>query len=248
MDILTSFLLFFVGFFLGLFGGGGGILLVPILTQVAKLPYFLATSYSLFLVGVTAFLGSLYHIKKKNILYKQAFEIIIPVTIISVLTRNFLYPILPEVLFSLPKDQLLYFLFILVMILSALLMLKKKITINNVSLSTKVLLFLLLGLLTGLTGLGGGFLLVPILVIFYKQSIKYAIPTSLFIISLNLLVTFLFEKKILLDFSFLLTSLLVVLLGFGFGIFLLKKINPSYLKKYFAYFLIILAIILLLNF
>lgn len=93
MDILTSFLLFFVGFFLGLFGGGGGILLVPILTQVAKLPYFLATSYSLFLVGVTAFLGSLYHIKKKNILYKQAFEIIIPVTIISVLTRNFLYPI-----------------------------------------------------------------------------------------------------------------------------------------------------------
>lgn len=134
------------------------------------------------------------------------------------------------------------------MILSALLMLKKKITINNVSLSTKVLLFLLLGLLTGLTGLGGGFLLVPILVIFYKQSIKYAIPTSLFIISLNLLVTFLFEEKILLDFSFLVTSLLVVLLGFGFGIFLLKKINPSYLKKYFAYFLIILAIILLLNF
>ena len=248
MEVLTYFLLFFVGLFLGLFGGGGGILLVPILTQVAKLPYFLATSYSLFLVGVTAFLGSLYHFKKKNILYKQAFEIIIPVTIISIITRNFLYPFLPEILFSFSKDQFLYLLFILVMILSALLMLKKNITIANVSFSIKIFLFLLLGLLTGLTGLGGGFLLVPILVIFYHQSINYAIPTSLFIIALNLLVTFLFEKKILLDFSFLLTSLVIVLLGFVFGIFLLKKINSSDLKKYFAYFLIILAIVLLLNF
>jgi uncharacterized membrane protein YfcA len=251
---LYFYLFFFVGIFLGLFGGGGGILIVPILTQITKINYFLATKYSLILVGITALIGSLYHLKKKNILFKEAFYIIIPATITSIITRNFIYDIIPITIFGISKDTILYLIFIVMMILSALMMLEfkfKKTTfkkINKNKDNKKLELFsisIFLGLLTGLTGLGGGFLIVPIMIAYFNSEIKKAISTSLFIIAINLVITFLFEMNMDLDYVFLMQSLIATILGFILGIYILNRTNTQILKKLFAIFLLVLSIILL---
>ena len=249
MDILTLIGLFFVGLFLGLLGGGGAVILVPLLTQVTNFPFLIATSYSLIIIGITAFLGSIPNILNNKIKYFQAITILIPAILSTILTRKYLIEILPQTIFNLNKENYLFLLFILIMFVSAIIMLKPYENRNYKPKPCNFLLLLFisifLGILTGLTGLGGGFLIIPTLIILCKLDVKLAISTSLFIIALNTLIAGLSEIHLLFENNFLIYSIILTLVGFAFGKYLQKFISNTYLRKFFGIFLICLSIILL---
>ncbi|EPR72525.1 hypothetical protein ADIWIN_2415 [Winogradskyella psychrotolerans RS-3] len=245
-----------VGLVLGLIGGGGSILTVPILVYFLGFSPIVATGYSLFIVGSTALVGTIRNIKKNTIDFKTAIIFAIP-SILTVFTvRSLVIPNLPEVLFSVGNFQLtnslfIMLLFAIIMLLAGWSMIKSKV-VNKEGVVTKfdnTHYFAIgtqaigIGALAGLVGAGGGFLIVPALVLLVKLPIKKAISTSLFIIAIQSLIGFLGDLKTLtIDWHFLITFTVISIVGIFIGLTLSKKISPKKLKRGFGYFTIIMAI------
>ncbi len=241
-----------MGLILGLIGAGGSILTVPILVYCFKMPAFQATTYSLLIVGVTAFFGAISYQKKGLVDLKSAFIFAVPAAFCVFLTRSFLIPNLPEFIFNIHKEDALMLGFALLMIVAATSMLKSKNlpqkNTENQKTSIAKLVFGsgAIGSLTGLVGVGGGFLIVPTLINLFALDAKKAIGTSLVVIAANSFIGFksdvIFGEK--LDWLMLLSLCLATLIGMIAGIFLSKKIDSSSLKKIFAYFVILVAILI----
>jgi len=248
-----------VGLVLGLIGGGGSILTVPILVYFLGFSPIIATSYSLFVVGSTALVGTIRNIKKKTIDFKTAIIFAIPSIITVFMVRSLVIPNLPEVLFSIGNFSLtnslfIMLLFALIMLLAGWSMVKSKEVTkdkeiktydNNhfIAISTQAIG---IGVLAGLVGAGGGFLIVPALVLLVKLPIKKAISTSLFIIAIQSLIGFLGDLKTLsIDWQFLITFTIISILGIFIGLALSKKISAKGLKKGFGYFTLVMAIYIL---
>jgi uncharacterized membrane protein YfcA len=248
-----------VGLVLGLIGGGGSILTVPILVYFLGFSPIVATGYSLFVVGSTALVGTLRNIKENQIDFKTAIVFAIPSIITVFMVRSLVIPNLPEVMFSISSFKLtnslfIMLLFAIIMLLAGWSMIKSK-TIPN---DTEIQKFDIshyftigtqaigIGVLAGLVGAGGGFLIVPALALLVKLPIKKAISTSLFIIAIQSLVGFLGDLNTLtIDWKFLLTFTAISIVGIFIGLALSKKISPKRLKKGFGYFTIIMAIYIL---
>ncbi|NRD22991.1 sulfite exporter TauE/SafE family protein [Winogradskyella litoriviva] len=245
-----------VGLVLGLIGGGGSILTVPILVYFLGFSPILATSYSLFVVGSTALIGTLRNIKNNTIDFKTAIIFAIPSILTVFMVRSLVIPNLPEVFFSIGSFNLTNSLFIMllfatIMLLAGWTMIKSKDIIadneikeydNNhyLAIGTQAIG---IGALAGLVGAGGGFLIVPALVLLVKLPIKKAISTSLFIIAIQSLIGFLGDLNTLtIDWKFLITFTLISIVGIFIGLALAKKISPKGLKRGFGYFTIIMAI------
>ncbi|REE27273.1 hypothetical protein DFQ09_101102 [Winogradskyella pacifica] len=245
-----------VGLVLGLIGGGGSILTVPILVYFLGFSPIIATGYSLFIVGSTALVGTVRNIRKKTIDFKTAIIFAIP-SILTVFTvRSLVIPNLPEVLFSIGNFQLtnslfIMLLFAIIMLLAGWSMIKSKV-VNKEGVVTKLdnthyfaigTQAIGIGALAGLVGAGGGFLIVPALVLLVKLPIKKAISTSLFIIAIQSLIGFLGDLKTLtIDWRFLITFTVISIVGIFIGLALSKKISPKKLKRGFGYFTIVMAI------
>lgn len=246
----------FVGLVLGLIGGGGSILTVPILVYFLGFSPIVATGYSLFVVGSTALVGTLRNIKKNTIDFKTAIVFAIPSIITVFIVRSLVIPNLPEVIYSIGDFSLTNSLFI--MLLFALTMLLagwSMITSKDLNTDSKIKEFDIthyftigtqaigIGALAGLVGAGGGFLIVPALVLLVKLPIKKAISTSLFIISIQSLIGFLGDLKTLeIDWEFLITFTIISIVGIFIGLALSKKISAKRLKRGFGYFTITMAI------
>ncbi|WP_282032084.1 sulfite exporter TauE/SafE family protein [Winogradskyella eximia] len=245
-----------VGLVLGLIGGGGSILTVPILVYFLGFSPIIATSYSLFVVGSTALVGTFRNIKKNTIDFKTAIIFAVPSIITVFMVRSLVIPNLPEVIFTIGKFSLTNSLFIMlifavIMLLAGWSMIKSK-TINSenaikdfdnthyFAIGTQAIG---IGALAGLVGAGGGFLIVPALVLLVKLPIKKAISTSLFIIAIQSLIGFLGDLKTLdIDWKFLITFTIISILGIFIGLALSKKISAKGLKKGFGYFTLLMAI------
>jgi uncharacterized protein len=249
MEVLGYIGALLIGLVLGLTGGGGSILTVPILVYLLAIQPVTAMAYSLFIVGITSGFGAFQNYKKGLVDFKNGFLFAIPSFVGVYLTRRFLVPLLPDVFIEAPflvtKDFFLMLLFAIIMILAAYSMLKKKTEkTDNTSVS-----FLQLGLQTfsigiliGLVGAGGGFLIIPALVLFVKLPMKKAVATSLFIITLNSLIGFLGDvQNLSIDWTFLLSFTSLSVVGIFIGIYLNQFINESQLKKGFAYFVLVMA-------
>lgn len=249
MEVLGYIGALLIGLVLGLSGGGGSILTVPILVYLLAIQPVTAMAYSLFIVGITSGFGAFQNYKKGLIDFKNGFLFAIPSFVGVYLTRRFLVPLLPDVFIEKPilvtKDFFLMLLFAIIMILAAYSMLKKKTEkTDNASVS-----FLQLGLQTfsigiliGLVGAGGGFLIIPALVLFVKLPMKKAVATSLFIITLNSLIGFLGDvQNLSIDWRFLLSFTSLSVVGIFIGIYLNQFINEKQLKKGFAYFVLVMA-------
>mgnify|MGYP000002754840 FL=1 len=252
----------FIGLTLGLIGSGGSILTLPILVYIFYVPTELAILYSLFIVGVSSAVGAGKAAYHRNIDYRAAFLFGIPSIISIYLTRNYIMPILPEELFSLggfsfSKDIYLLFLFSIVMFIAAYKMIKsdsaKEIPIsknsNSFSFVVKLILQgLLVGLLAGLIGAGGGFVIIPVLINLMRLPMQKAVGTSLLIIALNASVGFLgtFQQHPTIDWSLLLYVSAASVVGIFIGLLLGTKIKGSKLKKYFGYFVLLMAIYIVL--
>ena len=242
-----------IGVFLGLIGGGGSILAVPVLAYLFAVDEKVATAYSLFIVGTSALLGGLKQHFKGYVDWRTAFVFGIPAIIGVSVVRHYIVPALPDVLFSMgnfefTRRMAMFGLFAILMIPAALSMLTER--KEKISRSTQVkynyTFILIEGLLVGVTGLigaGGGFLIIPALVVLAKVKMKIAIGTSLVIIAFKSLLGFFLGDAltITIDWQFLVSFTGLSLLGIVIGSYLGNFIDSKKLKKGFSYFIFVMA-------
>ena len=256
MEILGYVGALFIGLVLGLTGGGGSILTVPILVYLMSINPVTATAYSLFIVGTTSTFGAIQNYRKNLVDIKNGFIFAIPSFIAVYLTRKFIVPRIPEIIIESPilitKDTFLMLFFAVIMIFGALSVLKKKSQeINNEEKRNLILIGIqtfTIGIIIGLVGAGGGFLIIPSLILFAKLPMRKAVGTSLFIIAMNSLVGFIGDVQNLeIDWMFLLIFSAISVVGIFTGMYLTKYTNESQLKKIFAYFVLVMAAIILLK-
>ncbi|WDF66770.1 sulfite exporter TauE/SafE family protein [Sphingobacterium oryzagri] len=243
-----------VGITLGLVGSGGTILTVPILVYVMAVDPVLATSYSLIAVGTTACIGACRGFYKKEVDFAKVLQFALPSLVTVWLTRTYLLPLIPEVIvigtFHFQQSFILMLLFALVMLGSGISMISGSKLIDDVvfaqrhtrlkTLSTGILL----GLVTGVVGAGGGFLIIPVLVGFFGLPMRRAVATSLVIIAINSAFGLLgdLEKLAIFDWNLLARYTLSTAFGIFIGFYLSDKLETQQLKKSFGYFILLVAL------
>ena len=246
MELLGYLAAAAIGVTLGLMGGGGSILTVPVLVYLFGVPATTATGDSLFLVGATAAVGAGLLARQKQVDGRAALAFLVPSFAMVWLTRRFLVPALPAQLGSLPLGTALLLLFAALMLVTATSMLRPRSEVSevgNVQLGRLVPSALGVGVLTGLVGAGGGFLIVPALTLFARLPMKRAVGTSLAVISANSLLGFFSDPALARSASwpFLLTLTGLALVGMGVGTWLSRKISSATLRPAFGVFLLLMG-------
>jgi uncharacterized membrane protein YfcA len=255
MDYIGYLASVLIGIILGLIGGGGSILTVPVLVYLFKVPPEYATSYSLFIVGISAMLGSYRHYRLGNLKLKPAVVFAIPSIISLLLVRNLLLAVIPPILFSFDgfmfsKDLLIMVVFAILMIVASVSMIRKthgsKVIADTKS-ANLVLIGFLIGMVTGFLGAGGGFLIIPALLYFANLPMKQAIGTSLLIIYLNSTIGFGGDilSGVELNYKLLITITSIAIFGMWIGTTLSKKIAGTKLKPAFGWFVLVMGVLIL---
>lgn len=251
-----------MGIVLGLLGAGGSILTVPILFYLFGVDVVLSTAYSLFVVGFTALAGAIPNMKKGLVNYKIALLFSAPSLLAVYLARAFLVPAIPQHLFFLgkldvTKDVAILVGFAIVMILAAWSMMRsaRNNQQENATVSKKLdyrlimLEGLVVGLITGIVGAGGGFLIIPALVIIGKLPMKLAVGTSLLIIAIKSILGFLGDVQSgqEIDWIFLLVITGITIAGILIGTRLSNFVEGAKLKKAFGWFVLLMGCYIIIN-
>ena len=244
----------FVGITLGLIGSGGSILSLPIFVYLFGLNPVIASAYSLFTVGLTSLVGSIKNIKLKFIDINTVVYFSFSAAISVYVTRKYLIDLIPDEIVTIgslliTKEKFLMLFFSILIYFAGIAMIKKRMNKSKSqrrkSKYDKGLILLegtLVGFVTGLVGAGGGFIIIPVLVLFSKLNMKNAIATSLVIISVKSLIGFIGDiENHLIDWVFLLKFSFISIIGIYLGQAIGLKIDGSKLKKGFGYFIIIVA-------
>lgn len=260
MEIYGYIASVFIGVSLGLIGGGGSILTLPVLVYLFGVDAFLATEYSLFIVGVSSMVGSASYFKKGLVNFKTAFVFGLPSIVSIFLTRKYLLPLIPDDIFSLgnlivTKNLFLLLIFAGLMIIASYKMIQKQVEITteiNHSENHKTLLAAgegsIVGVFTGLVGAGGGFMIIPALVNLLKIPMKVAIGTSLVIISFNSLIGFFSTFNAMkIQWNLLGTISAIAIGGILIGTQLSKKIEGKKLKPAFGWFILVMGIYIIIK-
>lgn len=277
MEILGYIAALVIGLSLGLIGGGGSILTVPVLVYMIGLSPVISTAYSLFIVGLTSLVGSYNFYKKGLVSLKTALIFGIPSIIAVYITRRYIVPAIPDDLFTLgslvvTKDVMLMLLFALLMVFASISMIKKKKPIDPMdeNADTSIDLAhedptaphpkpkfnyigilaegLVVGTLTGLVGAGGGFLIIPALVLFSKLDMKMAVGTSLLIIAAKSLLGFIGDiYNYEINWLFLAIFSTISIAGIFIGSFLSTKIHADKLKNSFGWFVLAMGVYILVK-
>ena len=257
MVVLVFLLVVLVGISLGLIGGGGSVLTVPILVYFMGINPILATSYSLFIVGSTSMVGAVINYRRGLVCLNTAMLFGLSSITTVYLTRKILLPSIPSVIYKsdhlqITKSTATMVLFALLMLIAAIVMIRNKkkydtgeISIFNNAKDIPKLVFygIVIGITTGLLGVGGGFLLIPTLVFILKKPMKEAIGTSLLIIALNSLIGFTGDiGHFTMEWNFLIMVTLMAIGGIFVGGFIAKKINGESLKRVFGWFVLMMGI------
>ncbi len=262
MEYLAYIAAIAIGVSLGLIGAGGSILTVPVIVYLAHVEPVLATGYSLFVVGSTALVGGIQNIFKKRVDFKTALIFGIPSILAVYTTRVWIMPWIPEQIsltdsFVIPKGMGLLVLFAGLMVITSISMIREK--TNNFeeiedSLKTHHYGFILLegvgvGMLTGLVGAGGGFLIIPALVLFAGLEMKLAVGTSLFIIAAKSLIGFTGDIQVgsAINWNFLLLFTAFSVSGIFIGTWLNKFVDGRKLKKGFGWFVLVMGVYMIIK-
>ena len=243
----------FVGLVLGLLGGGGSILTVPILVYMLGFNPIVATAYSLFVVGSSSIVGVFRKYKEGLVDIKTGLAFSFPSFLAVYISRRYIVPNLPDILFhvedfSVTKEVGVMVFFAIIMILAAIPMIKGR-KENNQKKEKQAyyktfIQGFIIGIIIGIIGAGGGFLYVPALVLWANLSMKKAVGTSLIIIFLNSTIGFLGDLQTLQDinWNFLLVFSGLTIVGVLIGAMLSKYISNKNLKKGFGVFVIVMGI------
>jgi uncharacterized membrane protein YfcA len=247
------FLALVIGFSLGLIGGGGSILTIPVLVYFFDIEPSMAATYSLFIVGLAAVSGSIGHYRMHDISYKTVLFFGAPSVLILFIVRKWLINFIPPVLFIsthavITKSLFFMIIFSALMLAAGFSMIKQ----NNYSSSEErknlTRLFiqgLVTGAITGFIGIGGGFIIVPSLVLFAGLPMKRAIGTSLTIITVNCIVGILgnFGATGSLNFSFLLAFASLAIMGIIVGTWATRYISDKKLKPFFGWIILSMSLV-----
>jgi uncharacterized protein len=251
MEFIAYAACILIGVVLGILGGGGSILSIPILVYLLNVDVVMASAYSLFIVGATSFVGAIPKYKQHLVNLRTGFFFGLPSIVTIFCTRKWIVPSIPEIVwqaesFTLTKRVLILGLFAILMILASISMIRGGREIQNTNKRFRVVLVIIegiiIGFLTGLVGAGGGFLIIPALVLLTKLPFKTAVGTSLFIIAINSLVGFLGDVlNYSIDWSFLLSITALSIIGILIGNRISKKIPAATLRKSFGWFVLIMG-------
>ncbi len=241
---------------MGLIGGGGSILTVPILVYLLEIPPVLATGYSLFVVGLSALVGSVNYFKLGLVNLKAGTIFAVPAFVGVFLARKYLVPALPVEIFNLGnlvvgRDLIVMGVFATVMILASVSMIRGgseseqegELQFNYPMIALEGLI---VGAVTGFVGAGGGFLIIPALVVLAKLPMKQAVGTSLMIIAVKSLFGFLGDLgNQSIDWGFLALFCLLSIIGIYLGTYLSRFVSSAKLKPGFGWFVLIMGLFIL---
>lgn len=262
MEIIGYFASALIGVSLGLIGGGGSILTVPVLVYLFGVDPVLATAYSLFIVGATSLVGAFPKYKDGLVNVKTAVIFGAPAILAVYATRAWLVPMIPNPVFAVgelvvSKAMLMMALFAVLMVFASYSMIKSNKNDAKPEEAAGPQQFnypmilaegAIVGVLTGLVGAGGGFLIIPALVLFSKLPMKQAVGTSLLIIAAKSLIGFTGDmSQYSMDWSLLgiVTALAVV--GIFIGNRLSRNVDGEKLKKAFGWFVLVMGIYILVK-
>jgi uncharacterized protein len=239
-----------IGISLGLLGGGGSVLALPILVYVMNIPPKPAIAMTLAIVGTVSLLGAIPHWQRGNIDFRTA-------TLFGAATMGgaFLGAKLAVLPFVTDTFQML--LFAAMMLLAAVFMIEKSRTVASTESPDLAMypkpickycwLWLItegigVGVLTGLVGVGGGFAIIPALVLLGNVPITEAIGTSLLIISFNSIAGLMgYVGQVAIDWKLTVSFTFAAGLGTLLGDYLAQFVSARQLQKSFGYFLLAVA-------
>lgn len=255
MEIIGYLCAILIGITLGLIGSGGSILTVPVLVYLFGVDAVVATTYSLFIVGLTAAIGSVKYFLNGLVNVKTAIVFGIPSIISVFIARAYIVPAIPNEVIQVGDDVLtknvtLLVLFAILMVLASYTMIRKdrktqQEQTHDQKFNYPLILIegLIVGLITGTVGAGGGFIIIPALVSLSKIPMKEAVGTSLLIIAANALIGFFGSgSETPIDWPLLMLISVMATIGIFIGIFLSKKIEGSKLKPAFGWFVLVMGI------
>jgi uncharacterized membrane protein YfcA len=243
----------FIGLALGIMGGGGSILTVPVLVYLMGVSPVLSTAYSLFVVGSTAVVGASTYFRKGLVSLRTAVVFLVPSLLAVFAVRKMLLPAIPTQLFTVgsvafTKDRLVLVAFAVLMVAAATSMIRSRQAEqvldqelhqpHTCNYPLVLGIGLVVGTLTGFVGAGGGFLIIPALVLGARLPMKLAVGTSLAIIALNSLIGFTGDLSAgtPIAWPFLLGFLAFALGGIVLGTYLARFIPGARLKPAFGWF------------
>lgn len=257
MEILGYIATILMGFSLGAVGGGGSILTVPILVYFFKQDPQVATTGSLIVVGATSFVGALNYSRRGLVDFQTSILFAIPGLIGVSFVRGLLLPAIPEYIFSigtydLTKSGLILSSFAFLMMMASFSMIRPRKPAAeslNESITKKYgavgIKGFLIGSVTGFVGAGGGFLIVPALVILLGLPMRRAVGTSLAIITFNSLFGFLVgASQTSLDWPQMSWVVVLGVVGLLLGYKITPQINEQRLKKGFGYLVLIVGVLI----
>lgn len=248
-----------IGISLGLLGGGGSILTVPALVYLMGISPVPATAYSLFVVGLTSLVGSLNYFKKDLISLRTAFIFGVPSLISVFITRMYILPAIPENLLSvhnfiITKDIAVMILFAVLMVIASASMIKNRIpsAVDQIQKLNYTLISVegfIVGIFTGLLGAGGGFLIIPALVIFARLPMKVAVGTSLLIIAIKSLIGFTGDLMGTYQFDWILLGgfSAFAVTGIFIGSYFSDLVSDTKLKPAFGWFILFMGIYIIIK-
>lgn len=249
-----------IGLFLGLIGGGGSIITIPVLVYLFHIEPTLATVYSLFIVGTTSLVGGIRSALNKSVDLRSVLLFSVPSTLAVYLTRHTLLPRIPDTLFvlgsfSLTKNIAIMVFFSVTMLIASIHMIRdrQKVFGNPATRQKNYLLIIaqgfVVGIVTGIVGAGGGFLIIPALVLLTGLNMKQAVGTSLIIIAINSSIGFVGDlsqvKEINFPFIILVSGIAVA--GVFLGSYLSRFIEGKRLKSGFGWFAFTMSIYIMIK-
>lgn len=246
-----------IGIAIGLLGAGGSILVMPVLVYVLGISPLIATTYSLGIVGISSAIAAIRNAREQQTNWKVLFTFAIPAIISIMIMRAYIMPALPKVLelgmIHISIESLSMIILSLLMLISAQRMMSSKELqshdIQEISLMALMFTGLMIGVLTGFTGIGGGFLIVPAMILIGHMNVKEAAFTSMILIAMNALPGFFVDILNGKNLEWGLFTLLTIASVFGgyAGIMLSKRIRQDLLRISFGIIIALLALFILIK-
>jgi hypothetical protein len=257
MEILGYLASFCIGLILGLIGGGGSLLAIPVLVYLFSVQVVEATTYSLIIVGITSMFGTFQRFRNSLVDIQTGLTFGVPSIVTIFITRKWLIPNIPDTLIQLDslvisKRLFILALFSILVIGASYVMITKNIRPlirfgdrKTIHLMTQGAV---IGVLTGLVGIGGGFLILPALIFLAKLPFDIAVGTSLFIIAIKSLTGFVADVTTYsVNWSFLFIVLLIAIAGIITGNLYSGRCSHEKLKKSFGWFTLVIGISILVK-